>query len=139
MTDALWTSDFTLAGRTVTVKKTGARVVVDRATLSAFAHWFAFYLPVRAKAAVMSCVRPGPRVWFAPDAPRPWYLIWALAPAAATDRPRLQALLGWGCVVLAMLVPPTGGDFLHRGYELTNAIAAAALLLLAWAGIDRFR
>jgi hypothetical protein len=69
---------------------------------------------------------------------QPWYLLWALAPAAATDRPRLQALLGWGCVVLAMLVPPTGGDFLHRGYELTNAIAAAALLLLAWAGIDRF-
>ena len=47
---------------------------------------------------------------------QPWYLLWALAPAAATDRPRLQALLGWGCVVLAMLVPPTGGDFLHRGY-----------------------
>jgi alpha-1,6-mannosyltransferase len=70
---------------------------------------------------------------------QPWYLLWALAPAAATDRPRLQALLGWGCVVLAMLVPPTGGDFLHRGYELINAIAAAALLLLAWAGIDRFR
>ena len=73
---------------------------------------------------------------------QPWYLLWALAPAAATDRPRLQALLGWGCVVLAMLVPPTGGDFLHRGYELINAIAAAALLLLAWAGIswlDRLR
>jgi hypothetical protein len=65
-------------------------------------------------------------------------LLWALAPAAATDRPRLQALLGWGCVVLATLMPPTGGDFLHRGYELTNAIAAAALLLLAWAGIGRF-
>ena len=70
---------------------------------------------------------------------QPWYLLWALAPAAATDRPRLQALLGWGCVVLATLMPPTGGDFLHRGYELINAIAAAALLLLAWAGIDRFR
>src|SRR5260221_4811543 len=79
MTDALWTSDFTFAGRTVTVKKTGARVVVDRATLSAFAQWFAFYLPVRAKAAAMSCLRPGPRVWFAPDVPRPWYLIWAAA------------------------------------------------------------
>jgi alpha-1,6-mannosyltransferase len=69
---------------------------------------------------------------------QPWYLLWALAPAAATDRPRLPALLGWGCVVLAVLVPPTGGDFLLRGYQLTNAIAAAALLLLAWAGIGRF-
>ena len=69
---------------------------------------------------------------------QPWYLLWALAPAAATDRPRLHALLGWGCVVLATLVPPTGGDFLLRGYQLTNAITAAALLLLAWAGIGRF-
>ena len=69
---------------------------------------------------------------------QPWYLLWALAPAAATDRPRLHALLGWGCVVLATLVPPTGGDFLLRGYQLTHAITAAALLLLAWAGIGRF-
>ena len=27
---------------------------------------------------------------------QPWYLLWALAPAAATDRPALHALLGWG-------------------------------------------
>ena len=68
---------------------------------------------------------------------QPWYLLWALAPAAATDRPRLHALLSCGCVVLAVLVPPTGGDFLLRGYQLTNAGAAAALLLVAWAGIGR--
>jgi alpha-1,6-mannosyltransferase len=68
---------------------------------------------------------------------QPWYLLWALAPAAATDRPRLHRLLGGGCVVLAVLVPPTGGDFLLRGYQLTNAIAAASVLLLAWAGISR--
>jgi alpha-1,6-mannosyltransferase len=68
---------------------------------------------------------------------QPWYLLWALVPAAATNQPQLHARLGWGCVVLAVLVPPTGGDFLLRGYELTNAITAAALLLLAWAGIDR--
>ena len=71
---------------------------------------------------------------------QPWYLLWALAPACG-DRsaPDSQALLGWGCVVLATLMPATGGDFLHRGYELINAIAAAALLLLAGPGMDRFR
>ena len=41
MTDALWTSDFVFAGRTLTVKKTGARVVVDRQVLEAFGRWSA--------------------------------------------------------------------------------------------------
>ena len=62
---------------------------------------------------------------------QPWYLLWALAPAAATDRPRLHRWLGVGCVVLAVLVPPTGDDFVARGFQLTNACAAAALLLAA--------
>ncbi|HZZ36554.1 MAG TPA: hypothetical protein VFE03_12570, partial [Caulobacteraceae bacterium] len=57
----------------------GARVVVNRETLAAFARWFALYLPVRAKAAATGLVRPGPRIWFGPDTPRPWYLIWAAA------------------------------------------------------------
>ena len=62
---------------------------------------------------------------------QPWYLLWALAPAAATDRPRLHRWLGVGCFVLAVLVPPTGDDFVARGFQLTNACAAAALLLPA--------
>jgi hypothetical protein len=62
---------------------------------------------------------------------QPWYLLWALAPAAATDRPRLHRWLGVGCVILAVLVPPTGDDFVARGFQLTNACAAAALLLAA--------
>ena len=83
MTDApisaLWTSDFVIAGRTLTVKKTGARVVVDRQVLTAFARWLALYAPVRARSVALSLIRPGPRIWFAPDRPRPWYLIWAAA------------------------------------------------------------
>jgi hypothetical protein len=62
---------------------------------------------------------------------QPWYLLWALAPAAATDRSGLHRWLGVGCVVLAVLVPPTGDDFVARGFQLTNACAAAALLLAA--------
>ena len=66
---------------------------------------------------------------------QPWYLLWALAPAAATDRPRLHRWLGLGCVVLAVLVPPTGDDFVARGFQLTDACAAAApLLAAAYAG-----
>ena len=62
---------------------------------------------------------------------QPWYLLWALAPAAATDRSGLHRWLGVGCVILAVLVPPTGDDFVARGFQLTNACAAAALLLAA--------
>jgi len=79
MSDALWTSDFVLAGREVTVKKTGARVPLDADTAACVASWFAFYLPVRAKAALAALAGPRPAVWFAPDRPRPWYLVWAAA------------------------------------------------------------
>ncbi|HWA63961.1 MAG TPA: hypothetical protein VG939_21495 [Caulobacteraceae bacterium] len=86
MTDALWTSDFVIAGRTLTVKKTGASVVVDREILAAFARWFALYAPVRARAAALALTgRRGPSIWFAPDRPRPWYLVW-LATAWAGAR-----------------------------------------------------
>jgi alpha-1,6-mannosyltransferase len=66
---------------------------------------------------------------------QPWYLLWALIPAAATTRPALHRALGWGCVVLAVLIPPTGGDFVFRGFQLTNALAAAALLVAAVLGM----
>jgi alpha-1,6-mannosyltransferase len=68
---------------------------------------------------------------------QPWYLLWALIPAAATPRPKLHQALGWGCVVLALLTPPTGGDFVFRGFQLTNALVAAALLVAAVLGLAR--
>src|SRR3990167_9421195 len=79
MTDALWTSDFVVRGKAVRVKKTGAEVVIDRALAAEAASWFALYLAVRAKALVTRLAAPGPKVWFAPDRPRPWYLVWAAA------------------------------------------------------------
>lgn len=79
MTDALWTSDFTLRGKAVQVKKTGAEVVIDRALAAEVASWFALYLAIRARALVTRLAAPGPKVWFAPDQPRPWYLVWAAA------------------------------------------------------------
>ena len=66
---------------------------------------------------------------------QPWYLLWALIPAAATPRPKLHQALGWGCVVLAVLTPPTGGDFVFRGFHLTNALVGAALLDAAVLGL----
>ena len=80
---AAWTADFdwswSAKGLDLQVRKTGAAVRVDRAILRDFATWLAFYGPVRAVSAVRTLADPGPRIWFAPDKPRPWYLIWAAA------------------------------------------------------------
>lgn len=81
--NAVWTDDFDFSwgrrGVDLRVRKTGADVRVDGAVLRDLATWLAFYAPVRLKAAATGLLRPGPRVWFAPDRPRPWYLIWAVA------------------------------------------------------------
>lgn len=79
MSEALWSSNFRFEGRRVTVKKTGAEVAIDRETLKGFARWLAWYAPVRLKALAASLDPTAPKVWFAPDRPRPWYLVWAAA------------------------------------------------------------
>ncbi|HZZ87469.1 MAG TPA: hypothetical protein VFE13_03950 [Caulobacteraceae bacterium] len=78
MSDALWTSDFIFNGRQLTVRKTGAVVRIDREVLASAASWLAFYLPIRLRAALHAVKGDRrPAVWFAPDQPRPWYLVWA--------------------------------------------------------------
>jgi hypothetical protein len=76
MTDALWTSDFEWAGRRLRVKTTGAEVAIDAAILASFARWLSFYLAVRARQLSLA-LTDRPAVWFAPERPRPWYLVWA--------------------------------------------------------------
>lgn len=79
MSETFWASDFAIQGAQVRVKKTGADVRVDPALLADIATWLTYYIPVRARAAVLAVTRPGPAIWFAPDAPRPWYLAWLAA------------------------------------------------------------
>lgn len=79
MSDASWMSDFTVSGRAVRVKKTGAVVRIDRMVAGEAANWLTLYVAIKAKAALNRLAPPGPAVWFAPDKPRPWYLIWAAA------------------------------------------------------------
>lgn len=74
-----WASDFEFSGRNVRVKKTGARLVIDRALLTDVWRWASLYAPVRAVGALLRLVRPSARVWFAPDKARPWYLVWNVA------------------------------------------------------------
>ncbi len=79
MSEILWTSDFSVRGRTVRVKKTGAVIALDKALASEAVTWLGLYLAIRAKTLANRLLPPGPAVWFAPDRPRPWYLIWAAA------------------------------------------------------------
>ena len=63
---------------------------------------------------------------------QPWYLLWALVPFAATAAPfRVLRWTALGTLATALLLPPTGTDFVARGFELVNALAAAAVMLTA--------
>jgi hypothetical protein len=79
MSDALWTSDFEWAGARLRVKKTGALVALDAATLAGFGRWLPYYLAIGARRLALGLAPGRPAIWFAPDRPRPWYLVWAAA------------------------------------------------------------
>ena len=60
---------------------------------------------------------------------QPWYVLWGVLPLAAVARPRLAAALGAGCVVLALLVLPSGRHVVRPplyGVPMLLAVAAAA-------------
>jgi hypothetical protein len=75
MSDTSWIGDFTFARREVTVKKTGAVIVLNRNLAQGVARWASLYLAVQARRATNLFRPAGPRVWFTPDRPRPWYLV----------------------------------------------------------------
>ena len=85
MHSALWWRDFEFQGGIVTVKKTGARLRVEPGLIGEVLAWFPFYLTVEAWR-LGALGRPenerGPRIWFTPDRPRPWYLVWSVLHAA---------------------------------------------------------
>lgn len=68
-----WISDFEWSWGRLRVKKTGAIVPFSKAIRSEVLSWFEFFFAV-----LRAPQEPGPAftVAFAPDRPRPWYLIW---------------------------------------------------------------
>lgn len=79
MAGAFWTSDFEFEGGRVKVRTTGADVALDRALILDVLIWLTYYIPVRLKGFAASLTGSGPSIWFAPDRPRPWYLLWLAA------------------------------------------------------------
>lgn len=69
-------ADFRLENGAIRVTKTGALLRLDRALLKDVVRGLAYYGPIRLKAAAARLLRPGPAIWFTPDRPRPWYMVW---------------------------------------------------------------
>lgn len=61
----------------------------------------------------------------------PWYLLWALVPFAATPaKAGVLRVVTLSTLATALLLPPTGTDFVARGFELVNALGAAMVMLV---------
>lgn len=63
---------------------------------------------------------------------QPWYVLWGVLPLAAVAGPRLAAGLGAGCLVLALMVWPSGRSVVRPPlYGVPTLLAAAAAIGVA--------
>ena len=71
-----WLSDFAWCDGRILIRKTGIAVRLDHHVLHEIFNW-ALYLALLhiVSFATHLTGRPRPRLWFAPDRPRPWYLV----------------------------------------------------------------
>lgn len=76
MTQHPWLSTFSIRNGVVHYHDTGARIRLDGALMRDVLAWLTYYVPIQLNAAVRQIVCPGPRLWFTPKPPPPWYLIW---------------------------------------------------------------
>ncbi|MET0274608.1 MAG: hypothetical protein ABW360_16600, partial [Phenylobacterium sp.] len=73
-----WFSDFHIARGRVKVFDTGADLSLDRTLAGEAVIWFGYHLVVRIRSWWMALTRrERPSIWFAPQRPRPWYLVWS--------------------------------------------------------------
>lgn len=73
-----WGLDFQLVDGYVHVKSTGVRFKSDWQLWADIARWFSYYAFVRLNGFWTRLTKPaGPRIWFTPHRPRPWYIVWA--------------------------------------------------------------
>ncbi|WP_421857759.1 hypothetical protein [Oceanicaulis sp.] len=88
MTTTAWWRDFQLEGNVVQVRKTGARIPIDLAIVTETLSWMGFHARIELERRRITA--DGPRIWFTPDRPRPWYLIWPVVQLAGlriADKP----------------------------------------------------
>jgi hypothetical protein len=75
-----WLSDFRYENGRILVKSTGVWMKNDFQLWGDIRRWLTYYFFVRLVGYwVRLSGRAGPRIWFTPHAPRPWYIIWSAA------------------------------------------------------------
>jgi hypothetical protein len=94
MASSAWWNDFRYNNGTMHVKKTGAAVRLGPAVIGDFLNWCVFHGWV--ECARRTITSDGPKIWFTPDVPRPWYLIW---PVMALSRARFARHAGEADIV----------------------------------------
>lgn len=122
MAGASWASDFTVSGGRIKVHKTGADMALDGPLFAEGVIWFCYYVPVRLKAFWTRLMRPGPAIWFAPDKPRPWYLVWAAAAWAGARIARTpeEAVAAFYFDDSALGAPPNAGPERRFNWRCTD-------------------
>ncbi|PWE16975.1 hypothetical protein DDZ18_09715 [Marinicauda salina] len=80
MTATAWWRDFEVRDGAMRVRKTGVTLPLGPGLAAEFLNWLIYHL--RIEAARRDVRADGPRVWFAPDRPRPWYLVWPVVQLA---------------------------------------------------------
>jgi hypothetical protein len=73
-----WVGDFRYENGRILVKSTGVWMRSDLQLWTDIFRWLTYYVFVRWHGLVARLTKPaGPRIWFTPHQPRPWYIIWA--------------------------------------------------------------
>lgn len=73
-----WLGDFRYERGRILVKSTGVWMKNDLQLWADICRWLTYYAFVRAHGLWARLTKPaGPRIWFAPHRPRPWYIMWA--------------------------------------------------------------
>lgn len=73
-----WLRDFHYERGRILVKSTGVWMKNDLQLWADIGRWLTYYVFVRLHGVWARLTKPaGPRIWFTPHRPRPWYVIWA--------------------------------------------------------------
>ncbi|MET0544950.1 MAG: hypothetical protein ABWZ40_01445 [Caulobacterales bacterium] len=73
-----WLAEFKLTSKGIIVRKNGTLLTSEIITPIEIVKWLGYYILVRTVAGLRRMAYPSsPQIWFAPDTPRPWYVIWA--------------------------------------------------------------
>lgn len=72
-----WLSDFAWSDGRLVIRKTGVRLKLDRAVLAEIWSWTQWLAIMAVGVPLARAGRPRPRMrlWYAPDVPRPWYML----------------------------------------------------------------